>query len=107
MHEFKSLKIVSPQLLHCTLTSEEKISTSSPHRGHFLTVSVGVLNHRRRQNRPSLRRARYAVDLQGRRHGGHPGTQEPAGRHEGGVARRQGVEQCGSLAPLYGGRSSS
>jgi len=42
MHEFMSLKIVSPQLLHCTLTSEEKTSTSSPQRGHFLIVSVGV-----------------------------------------------------------------
>jgi hypothetical protein len=42
MQEFMSLKIVSPHLLHCTLTSEEKTSTSSPQRGHFLIVSVGV-----------------------------------------------------------------
>jgi hypothetical protein len=42
MHEVMSLKIVSPHLLHCTLTSEEKTSTSSPQRGHFLIVSVGV-----------------------------------------------------------------
>jgi len=42
MHEFMSLKMLSPHLLHCTLTSDEKISTSSPQRGHFLIVRVGV-----------------------------------------------------------------
>ena len=42
MHEFMSLKMLNPHLLHCTLTSEEKISTSSPQRGHFLIVRVGV-----------------------------------------------------------------
>ena len=42
MHEFISLKMLSPHLLHCTLTSDEKISTSSPQRGHFLIVRVGV-----------------------------------------------------------------
>jgi hypothetical protein len=42
MQEFMSLKIVNPHLLHCTLTSEEKTSTSSRQRGHFLIVSVGV-----------------------------------------------------------------
>ncbi len=42
MHKFLSLNMVSPHLLHWTLTSDEKISTSSPHRGHFLIVRVGV-----------------------------------------------------------------
>jgi hypothetical protein len=42
MHRFISLNTVSPHLPHLTLTSEEKISTSSPHRGHFLIVKVGV-----------------------------------------------------------------
>jgi len=42
MHRFMSLNTVSPHLPHLTLTSDEKTSTSSPHRGHFLIVSVGV-----------------------------------------------------------------
>ena len=41
-HEVISLKITNPQLLHATLRSFEKISTSSPHCGHFFIDSVGV-----------------------------------------------------------------
>jgi len=42
MQDCKSLKMVKPQLLQFICVSDEKISTSPPHSGHFFTFKVGV-----------------------------------------------------------------